>query len=342
MRHEFGHVIDRGVGEDVLWRAALHDAPALHDRDPIAQLERLVQIVTDEDDGAVQLFLKLQQFILQMGADQRVEGRERLIHQKDWGLGRKGTREADALLHPARQLGHLAVGPIRQADQIELLFDARLALRGGDTGQFQSETDIFAHAAPRQQAELLKDHRHVLLPHPAQGGGVGMGDVDHAGAVIYMHSPPGHRVEGVDRSQERGFARSGQTHQHHDLPLLHSQVAIVHPEHLTGAGLNFSALLSLIHQGQGTLGMIAEHDRDSVEMDGIAHWSRSSRSMRSRMMATTTIISPDSNPRAMLTELIARSTGTPSPSAPTSAAITTIDSDSMIVWFSPAMICGSA
>ena len=35
-------------------------------------------------------------------------------------------------------------------------------------------------------------------------------------------------------------------------------------------------------------------------------------------------------------------TGTPSPSAPTSAAITTIDSDSMMVWFRPAMICGKA
>ena len=64
--------------------------------------------------------------------------------------------------------------------------------------------------------------------------------------------------------------------------------------------------------------------------------------MRSSMIATTTIISPDSNPSAMFTVLIARNTGTPSPSAPTSAAITTIDSDSMIVWLRPAMICGSA
>jgi hypothetical protein len=43
-----------------------------------------------------------------------------------------------------------------------------------------------------------------------------------------------------------------------------------------------------------------------------------------------------------LTWLSARTTGTPRPVAPTSAAITTIDSDSMMVWFRPAMICGSA
>ena len=47
-------------------------------------------------------------------------------------------------------------------------------------------------------------------------------------------------------------------------------------------------------------------------------------------------------PQRRIHRLSARTTGTPSPSAPTSAAITTIDSDSMIVWVSPAMICGRA
>ena len=60
------------------------------------------------------------------------------------------------------------------------------------------------------------------------------------------------------------------------------------------------------------------------------------------MIATTTITKPLSNPSAVLTEFSALTTGTPSPSAPTSAAITTIESESMIVWFRPAMICGSA
>ena len=64
--------------------------------------------------------------------------------------------------------------------------------------------------------------------------------------------------------------------------------------------------------------------------------------MRSRMIATTTMMKPDSNPSAVLTEFNARTTGTPSPSAPTSAAITTIDSESMIVWLSPVMIWGRA
>ena len=52
--------------------------------------------------------------------------------------------------------------------------------------------------------------------------------------------------------------------------------------------------------------------------------------------------SPASKPMPTLTVLSARTTGLPSPSAPTSAAITTIDSDSMMHWVMPAMIVGSA
>ena len=60
------------------------------------------------------------------------------------------------------------------------------------------------------------------------------------------------------------------------------------------------------------------------------------------MMATRTMASPASKPRAMLTVLSARTTGLPNPSAPTRAAITTIDKDSMMHWVSPAMIVGMA
>ena len=60
------------------------------------------------------------------------------------------------------------------------------------------------------------------------------------------------------------------------------------------------------------------------------------------MMATTTMMIPLSKPSAVLTLFKARTTGTPSPEAPTSAAMTTMESDSMMVWFSPVMIWGRA
>ena len=47
-------------------------------------------------------------------------------------------------------------------------------------------------------------------------------------------------------------------------------------------------------------------------------------------------------PIGMLTVPSARTTGTPSPDAPTSAAMTTIDRLSMMHWVMPAMMVGSA
>src|SRR5690606_4620146 len=117
-------------------------------------------------------------------------------------------------------------------------------------------------------------------------------------------------------------------------------------QHLAGGLLDLGAALPQVHQWQGAFGMVAEDDVDLVERDCDfgrgGHFASPFRSIRSSTMATTTMTKPDSNPNPVLTERSALTHRTPSPSAPTSAAITTTDSDSMIVWFSPAMICGSA
>ena len=54
------------------------------------------------------------------------------------------------------------------------------------------------------------------------------------------------------------------------------------------------------------------------------------------------MVKPASKPMPICTELSARTTGTPSPPAPTSAAITTIDKLSMMHWVMPAMMVAAA
>src|SRR5690606_37263068 len=99
---------------------------------------------------------------------------------------------------------------------------------------------------------------------------------------------------------------------------------------------------ALVGHDERALGGLAEDDGDIVELDGGHALSPSSpeRNTRSRMIARMTMQRPESKPLAMFTVLSARTTGTPRPFAPTSAAMTTIDSDSMMVWVRPAMICG--
>ena len=81
----------------------------------------------------------------------------------------------------------------------------------------------------------------------------------------------------------------------------------MHPKDLACLGLDFGAVLSGIHQGQRLGRFRAKDDGHIVEFDGvcgvghlIAHF-RVTRSIRSSMMATTTMISPDSKPSPVFT-----------------------------------------
>src|SRR5690606_39973157 len=54
VRDEAGDVRIGGIEHDLRRRADLHDAPALHDGNAVADLERLVKVVADENDGLAQ------------------------------------------------------------------------------------------------------------------------------------------------------------------------------------------------------------------------------------------------------------------------------------------------
>ena len=60
------------------------------------------------------------------------------------------------------------------------------------------------------------------------------------------------------------------------------------------------------------------------------------------MMANVTMARPFSRPSARYWLEMARSTGRPRPFTPIMEAMTTMASDIMIVWFTPAKILGSA
>ena len=117
-------------------------------------MEIWLPIVADEDDGLLQFGLQLQQFVLQLAANQRVQRRERLVHQKDGGVGSEGTRQTDTLLHAAGQFVGVLLRPLFEADQLQLLGHTLPALGFRHTRQFEPEPDILLHRAPRQQGEL--------------------------------------------------------------------------------------------------------------------------------------------------------------------------------------------
>ena len=91
-------------GRRVLGELAAH----LQDRDPVAHLDRLVDVVGDEDDRLADLGLQAQELVLQALAVDRVDRAERLVHQHQRRVGGERAGHADALALAAGELRRVA------------------------------------------------------------------------------------------------------------------------------------------------------------------------------------------------------------------------------------------
>ena len=78
--------------------------PRAHDGDAIGQIHRLVDLMSDEQDGLARFRPNLEELRLHELARLGVEGGERLVHQQDDRIGCERAGEVDALLHAAGKL----------------------------------------------------------------------------------------------------------------------------------------------------------------------------------------------------------------------------------------------
>ena len=80
-----------------------------------------------------ELLLQLEQLVLHVAADQRVERAERLVHQQQVGVGGERAGQADALLHAAGQLVGPGLLPAGESGQLQRLGGALARARRGGT-----------------------------------------------------------------------------------------------------------------------------------------------------------------------------------------------------------------
>ena len=109
-----------------------HRAGAVgHQHDAVGEIDRLVDVVGDHEHGLAGLQADAAHLVLQGAAGERVERRERLVHQHDLRLDRERARDADALLHAAGELGRALVLGAGEADEVDefLRLRARPAAR---------------------------------------------------------------------------------------------------------------------------------------------------------------------------------------------------------------------
>ena len=179
-------LLDEGVGrrrEDLLGCAELLDLAALgEDQHAVAELDRLVDVVRDDDDGLVQLLLDREELVLQPHAGDGVHRAEGLVHEQDGRVGRQRAGDADALLLAA---GHLLGEPAPEGVRVQPDEFQQLGDPGAGAGLVPAEearhrADVLLHRPVREQAARLDDVADAL----AEVVGVGTEEGVDVGPLI--------------------------------------------------------------------------------------------------------------------------------------------------------------
>ena len=217
-RTKFADVVVRRRADELLRRPELHDGAVAHHHDPIAEAERLGQVVRDEHHRLAGLGLQSDHLVLHVAPDQGIERAEGLVEQQHLGIERERAGEADALLHASGELVGVLVLEAGQSDELDHLLCTRGPLRLGHALDLETERDVLDDAAVREQAEVLEDHRDGAAAQRTQLVGVGARDV----AAGDRHLPGGRLDQAHEGAHERRLARARETH---------------HDEHLAGPDL---------------------------------------------------------------------------------------------------------
>jgi len=142
-----------------LGRCAGDDTAGFEQDNARREEQGFAQIVCDENDGFTEAPGKGAEFALQLGAGDRVERAEGLIHEQDGGIGGEGPGDSNAL---ALASGEFTRPTMREfawveADELEHFLDT-----GGDAGrippfQIGNESDIFSNREMGEEPGVLDD-----------------------------------------------------------------------------------------------------------------------------------------------------------------------------------------
>ena len=121
----------------------------------------------DEEHREVRVVPELQELVLHLAPRQRVERRERLVHQQDVGLHRHPARDRHPLLHAARERVRQAVGELGEVHLRDRV--PRLVPRGRAreaAARHQRKHHVLGHRLPGQQLVEFLEHHHAIRSGP--------------------------------------------------------------------------------------------------------------------------------------------------------------------------------
>ena len=162
-----------------------------HD-DPVRQVDRLLQVVGNEQDGHVDIAPDLQQVGLHLGAGLGIQRAEGFIHQQHPGLHGQRAGDGHALLHAPGQLVGIGIHKLLQSHDLDPLVRVFLCASLVLPHAPHAEHDIALHRQPGEQGVSLEDHATIR---PGAGHGL----------VIDLHHPGRRIVQPGDNANERRF-----------------------------------------------------------------------------------------------------------------------------------------
>ena len=209
-----------GCASSVLGRAVLGDLAALlHDRDPVAEQDGLVDVVGDEDDGLAEVALEALELLLERAAADGVDGAERLVHQQHGRVGGERAGDPDALLLAARELARVAVRHVLlEPDELDQLERAGALALAVPAEQPRDGGDVVGDRAVREQPGLLDD---VADPPPELVHGH-LADV----LAVELDRAAGGLDQAVDHPQRGRLPAARRAQQHGDLAAGHLQAQV--------------------------------------------------------------------------------------------------------------------
>ena len=211
-----------------------------------------------------QLLRELEELILQLAADQGIEGAEGLVHQEHVGVRGERAGESHPLLHAAGQLGGEAVLEAVELDHGEHALGDLPATQLRLAADLQRIGHVVSHRAVREEGHVLKDHADLPRPDIAK---LGFRKAEHIlseqgdGARGRLYQP-------VDVTHQGRLAASRQAHDAEDLAALDVEGDVGDPDHGIEALEDFRlaeiVAANLVHD---LLGSVAEDLPDTFEHD---------------------------------------------------------------------------
>ena len=226
-----------GVFQHLLWRGHLHNFSAIHEDDDIGQLQCLIHVMGDENDGLSKTLLQVFHFVLKSLPRLRIQCAKGFVHQYNRRRGRQSPQDAYTLLLTAGKLGGVLFSIVLHTNQFQHLLHDLSTAGLVVFEEFWDNGNILGYGHIWEQADLLNHIADMAAQlHLVLQADILPIDGDDAGVRFQ---------EPVDEFHGGGLTTPGWADQYHELSIRNREIQIFQDD---GFSITFGDMLKLNHR----------------------------------------------------------------------------------------------